>query len=297
MVRAHRSKAQATLLAIALVGTSVLTSCGLRPQVSESSAPQSGAAPAAQTAEAPAPTDVSQAIGAGSVPAPKPQLVRTANLGITVESIDSTIDRATAIARQQQGEVMNLQNQTPDPGEHHVATLQIRVPQSKLDAAIAALSELGAVQQQTLSAEDVSDQLVDHQARLRNLRKAEETVLKIMDRSGDVGDVLQVAQELNNIRQSIEQINAQLNSLQNQVAYSTINLQLESAIAPLPAQPSVQTQLADTWNDATRSIGEFTVALLQIGLWLMIYSPYLLLIFGTATLLYRRRRRARPAQE
>jgi len=153
------------------------------------------------------------------------------------------------------------------------------------------------VQQQSRSAEDVSTQLVDYQARLRNLRRSEETVLKILDRSGNVGDVLKVAQELNTIRQSIEQISAQLSSLQNQVAYSTIDLYLESTIAPLPAQPSTQAQLANTWNSATQSIGKFTVDLMQLGLWLLVYSPYLLLLIGAATLLHRRRRRVRSAQE
>lgn len=292
MVRTPRSKHSAKLLAMAIAGTSVLASCGSLQSV-ENAAPLSGAA--SRTAEAPA-ADAAQTTAA-SVPAPQPQLVRTANLEISVESIDPAIDQAQAIVRQHQGEVMNLQNQTPIPGDRHVASIQIRVPQNKLDSAIAALSALGTVQQQSLTAEDVSNQLVDYQARLRNLRRSEETVLKIMDRSGSVGDVLKVAQELNTIRQSIEQTNAQLSSLQNQVAYSTIDLYFRSAIAPLPARPSTQAQLTDTWNSATRSIGEFTVDLMQIGLWLLVYSPYLLLILGAAILFYRRRRRVRSTQD
>ena len=41
---------------------------------------------------------------------------------------------------------------------------------------------------------------------------------------------LKVAQELSNVRQSIEQINAQIKSLQNQIAYSTISLKLEQSV-------------------------------------------------------------------
>lgn len=292
MIRRFRSKNSVKRLAIAIVSASVLAGCGLRPQAAENAGSFSANAP---PAAAPT-TDIAQT--AASVPAPQPQLVRTANMGIRVESIESAIQQTQAIARQHQGEVMNLQDQTPAPGQHHSATLQLRVPQNQLDRAIAALAKLGAVQQQSLSATDVSDQLVDYEARLRNLRRSEETVLKIMDRSGSVADVLKVAQELNTIRQSIEQNNAQLNSLKNQVAYSTIDLDLETAIAPLPTEPSTQTQLANTWNSATRSIGDFTVGLMQICLWLIVYSPYLLLILGAATLLHRRRRRrVRSAQE
>lgn len=67
---------------------------------------------------------------------------------------------------------------------------------------------MGTVENQMITAEDVSDQLVDVQARLRNLRKSEEMVLKIMERSGSVGDVLKAANELSTIRESIERIDA-----------------------------------------------------------------------------------------
>ncbi|MBW4659711.1 MAG: DUF4349 domain-containing protein [Drouetiella hepatica Uher 2000/2452] len=296
MVGAHRSKAQATLLAMALLGASILTSCGSVPQSAENSALPASSAVTNQASEAPAPTGGVQGLTA-NISAPQPQLVRTANLNLSVDSVKQAIEQSMAIARQQQGEVMNLQNRTPTEGEHHTASIEIRVPQAKLDAAIVAFSKLGTVQQQTLQAEDVSDLLVDYQARLRNLRKAEATVLQIMDRSGNISDVLKVTQELNNIRQSIEQINAQLSRLQNQVSYSTIELRFESVIAPVPAQPAVQTQLVDSWNDATQSIGRFTVDLMQIGIWLMVYSPYWLVVGSAVTLLYRRRRRVREVCE
>jgi hypothetical protein len=296
MVDAHRSKAQATLLAITLLGASILTSCGSAQRSTESAALPASSAITNQASEAPAATDGVQGLTA-NVAAPQPQLMRTANLNLSVDSVEQAIEQSMAIARQQQGEVMNLQNQTPMAGEQHTASIEIRVPQAKLDEAIAALAKLGRVQQQTLQAEDVSDQLVDYQARLRNLRKAEVTVLQIMDRSGSISDVLKVTQELNNIRQSIEQINAQLSRLQNQVSYSTIELRFESAIAPVPAQPAVQTQLADSWNGATQSIGKLTVDLMQIGIWLMVYSPYWLVVGGAVTLLYRRRRRVREVRE
>ncbi|MBI4785288.1 MAG: DUF4349 domain-containing protein [Oscillatoriophycideae cyanobacterium NC_groundwater_1537_Pr4_S-0.65um_50_18] len=297
MVRAHRSKAHATLLAMALLGVSILASCGSAPQSTKQAAPQSGVAVMEQASDESVATNGGQMAANISAPAPRPQLVRTANLNLRVDSVEQAIEQATTIARQQQGEVMNLQNQTPAAGSQHIASVKIRVPQAQLDVTIAALSKLGTVQQQVLQAEDVSDQLVDYQARLRNLRKAEETVLQIMDRSGNIGDVLKVTQELNTIRQSIEQINAQLSRLQNQVSYSTIDLVFESAIAPVLAQPAVQTQLANSWNDATQSIGKLTVDLMQLGIWLMVYSPYLLLIGGAATLLYRRRRRGRVVGE
>ena len=295
-------KSRASLLAIALLSISTLAGCGQPPQITEAEAlmagstgsPASQAADVAQT-EAPArttPLPPGTLMAASPAAVPQPQLVRTAELSVTVESAETAIASATTIARQQQGEVMNLQDQTPPAGDRHIASMQLRVPQTKLDVTLTALAELGTVQQQTLKAEDVSEQLVDFEARLRNLRRAEETVLKIMERSGNVGDVLKVVQELNMIRQNIEQINAQLSSLQTRVSYSTIDLRLVTAIAPVSAPTPVQTQLTNTWNSATQSIAKVTVDLMQLGIWLMVYSPYLLLIGGAATLVYWRRQRS-----
>jgi hypothetical protein len=90
--------------------------------------------------------------------------------------------------------------------------------------------------------------------------------------------VLSVAKELSNVRESIEQINAQLKSLQNQVAYSTITLNLEATVSSSNQGRALGVQIQETWNKSTHSLGDFTVGLLRLGIWLMVYSPFLLAI-------------------
>jgi len=281
-------------LLAALWGGALLIGCASSPFP----ATDSTAGAPSETVEAPAAgenfaetTDVA-ATGVAEVPrlaqsaTPKeslPQLVKTADITVVVDAVDESLDQATAIAQQQQGEVLNLQNQTP-PNDYyrHTASLQMRVPQERLESTLETLGELGTVQRQAITAEDVSTQLVDFQARLRNLRKSEEMLLQIMERSGDIGEVLKVAQELSTIRNSIEQIDAQLSSLQNRVAYSTINLSLEGAIANTPPQRAIGIQLQETWESATHSMGKLTVDFVQLGIWLAVYSPYLLILAGGA---------------
>ena len=293
-----------TLLSLVLLGGTLLGSCASQP-TSTNEASMDAAAPSssnyASEMAAPAAGPMADQAGGGSsgeaVPRSLPQLVKRADLILVVESVEDSIAAVGAIAREQQGDILGLQDQNPaNIYIRHTAFMQLRVPQAQLDATLQALADMGTVQQQTLSTEDVSNQLVDFEARLRNLRQAEDLLLDIMKRSGDVADVLQVAQELSNIRNSIEQIDAQLNQLRNQVAYSTISLTLEEAIAVVPPQRSMQVQLQETWDGATRSLGKVTVDLLQLGIWLMVYSPYLLLLAGGAVVGYRYMApRVRPA--
>jgi len=216
-------------------------------------------------------------------PGTTPQLIKKAQLSVVVKSIDASTKSITEIVKKQQGDVLGFQNQKPpDSSIRQTATLEIRVPQAKLETTLDALAKLGSVQNRGLTAQDVTTQLVDNDARLRNLRKSEEVVLKIMERSGSVGDVLKAAQELSNIRESIERIDAELKSLRNQVAYSTISLTLEAAVsAQQDPEPSLGLQAQETWGKATHSVGELTLGLFGLGIWMLAYSPYFLLI-GTA---------------
>jgi len=221
---------------------------------------------------------------AAETPATRPQLIKKAELSVVVKSIDATTKSVTNIVEKQQGDILGFQNQKPpDSSVRQTASVEIRVPQERLETTLEALAKLGTVENRALTAEDVTEQLVDSEARLRNLRKSEEMVLKIMERSGSVGDVLKASQELSNIRESIERIDAQLKSLRNQVAYSTISLTLEAAVsAQQTPEPSLGLRVQETWGKATHSVGELTLGLFGLGIWLLAYSPYFLLIAAAA---------------
>ncbi len=223
-----------------------------------------------------------------------PQLIKKAELSLVVTSIDETMKSVTNIVQQQQGDLLGYQDSKyRDNANRYRASLQIRVPQDKLDNTLNALVKLGTVQNRSLVAEDVTDQLVDNDARLRNLRKAEDITLKMMERSGSVADILKVSQELSRIREQIERLDAQQKSLKNQVAYSTINLTLETAIpaSPIPNQP-VWLRIQETWGKATSSITELSLSLLEFSIWLFVFSPFLIIIAGSIYLYKRSKNQA-----
>lgn len=287
------ARIQLQSIVIASVLGSMLVGCSASMRQLQSSVDQADMSATEEAAIAPevnqnqAPGASDQVESTADVPRSRPQLIKQAELILRVESVEQSIEQATAIAQQQQGDVVQLRDQLPSRATTpQTASLTLRIPQINLDAALTALSDLGQVQQQTITTEDVSNQLVDYQARLRNLRKQEELLLDIMDRSGGVGDVLQVARELSGVRSTIEQIDAQLSDLQDRVAYSTITISLEGAIANNASDLELTQQLQNTWVHATQSVGDFTVDLMQLGIWLMVYSPYWLILAGGGILMH-----------
>jgi len=216
----------------------------------------------------------------------RPQLIKRASLVLKVESMEETLAQVRSLTVTQQGDILSLQDQ----GEsNRSVSIELRVPQYKLDIALDELSEIGTIRSRSISSEDVSSQLVDLDARLSNARRSEAALQEIMSRSGEISDVLEVSRELSNVRQNIEQMAAAQKNLQTQVRYSTINLRLESAVAASPTTVPFARQLSSTWSAATHSFSTFTTDLLQLGLWLLVYSPYILVVLCGAVLLNRAR--------
>jgi hypothetical protein len=282
----QRQQWQRVMVSGILCGGALLGSCSAAPEQS-ATAPEA-ARPAAspanvafqnQVLEGSAQSDRAQKAMASTpkVPQRKTQLIKKANLGLSVQNVEKAIQGVTRITASHQGDLLGLDDQIPkDDTTRRKATLSLRVPANQLEDALFALSKLGVTESRSIQVDDVSSQLVDFESRLRNLRKSEATVLKIMDRSGSVGDVLKVSQELGEIRNSIEQIDGQMQNLKQQVAYSTINLILEEAIAQTPQGRSLGNQLQESWAQSTHSMGVLTTRLIQLGVWILVFSPYLI---------------------
>ncbi|WP_199248173.1 DUF4349 domain-containing protein [[Phormidium] sp. ETS-05] len=223
------------------------------------------------------------------IPRAQPQLIKRAELSVKVDSIDDSIQAISEVIKQAQADLISFQDRKPPTASlSHSVSMEIRVPQERLEATVNALANLGTVLHRSLNAEDVSDQLVDNDARLRNLRRQEELVLRIMDRSGSVKDMMDAAQQLGQIREAIERLDAQVKYLQQQVTYSTISLELEAAPTE-EAQPEIplETQLKETWNGALDSVTDFSITLLKLSIYLLVYSPYLLVALAFIFISYK----------
>jgi hypothetical protein len=262
-------------LSLVLLGAIALTSCSAAPT---SRAPTAAASPQAEAAA----KDVTQPTA--------PQMIRRADLALDVKESGPIVKKIRTLITAAQGDLVSLEEQG-QAGDTRRASLTVRVPQEKLDRTLDDLSALGNVRRRSVSAEDVSTQIVDTDARLRNLKKSETAVLALLDRSGNVNDILKVSQELSRIREQIEQLTAQVTQLKTQVAYSTIAIELTEAVALAPTQRQFGDQLGSAWNSASHSVGGFTRGLVVLAVWLLAYSPYIGGIAGLVYLLRRRRRK------
>ena len=115
----------------------------------------------------------------------------------------------------------------------------MRVPVEKLPAVLEQIRGLGRVVHEQLSSEEVTAQVVDLEARLRNSRATEERLIRVLqERTGKVGDILQVEREIARTREEMERMEAQRKNLLARVELATVAVTLveefQAELAPAP---------------------------------------------------------------
>jgi Domain of unknown function (DUF4349) len=299
------------LLGLLAIGSITLTSCGSSgientPPPAKLLQPEAKADSniANKNANKPAPPSDTESVAMNlmakpTVPMPqKPQLIRTADISLRLESIDKMVVQVRRLVQSKQGDIYNFQDNRPqENGQRRQANLVLKVPSTAFDDTLTEIGKLGQIQGQTIKSDDVTQQLVDSTARLKNLRQQEELTRKIMERSGSVSDILAVSQSLSEIREQIEQLDATAKNLRQQVAYSTINLKVEESQSANPAGDGLGVQAEETWKNSTRAAGGLVTNIGLTLLWLVPFTPFLALGAGGFYYYTKRRRHPQPTIE
>jgi uncharacterized protein DUF4349 len=166
------------------------------------------------------------------------------------------------------------------------------VPADQLDAALAEFKKLGRVEQESQGGEEVTQQYVDLNARLKNARSTEQRLVDVLrERTGKVKDILAVEEEIARVRGEIEQMEAESRTLEHQIRYAALELKLsEEYKAELEvAPPSTGRRLENSIIEGYRAAVDSVIGLVMI---LSSYGPtlilWLLLLFWPARFAWRR---------
>lgn len=164
----------------------------------------------------------------GSLPSVGPSIVQTASLALTVprDEFDATIQQARSIAAGFGGFVVSSTASQGDEQRLVRGSLVVRVPEPVYARAMDQLSGLGTVQAREETGQDVSQELVDLEARIRHLEAVEARLLTFLDQAETVNAALSVQSELNRVQLELEQARGRLDYLDDQVAYATISLEV-----------------------------------------------------------------------
>ncbi len=207
-------------------------------------------------------------------------VIKTGQLYLVVKDVREAVQKVTAYANSHGGFVVS--SETNKTGVAPYASITIRIPVAVYDSGFSDVKALGEVQSESTSGQDVTDQYVDLDSRIKNLRATESQLLEIMKRAGKISDVLEVQTQLTSVRGQIEQIQGQMKYLKDSAAMSSLTIYLSTDPSALPV---VQDD-ADTWKpiaeikNAFRSLLELGKTLSYGLIWLVVFIPLWLLLVG-----------------
>lgn len=202
--------------------------------------PAAPAATSAQSADSLLPSfDEVQA----SVAAQNRIIVRTVGMGLIVDNVANTVDLIGDVSLELGGWTVSS-----DRNAIHRGSVSVRVPAQQLDDAVRRIRALGnRVDWESSTSQDVTDEYVDSNSRLRSLRATEEALLNLLNKAEDVEDALDVQRELTDLQAEIESLEGRIKFLEQTAAFSLINVTL--TLAPRPVA-------VDAGPDQTFSAGQ-----------------------------------------
>lgn len=163
-------------------------------------------------------------------------VVKSGALSLLVKDVRESVGAAQKLATDLGGFVVDSQTDVVDEKRGAVrATVTIRVPAEKFDEALLNLKN-GAVKvtSENTSGQDVTEEYTDLQSRLKNLEATEAQLLKIMERAGEIKDVLAVQQELMRVREPVEVTKGRIKFLEESAAMSKITAHFATEEEELP---------------------------------------------------------------
>ncbi len=168
------------------------------------------------------------------------KIIKNGFLTLKVESTDGATEEITKIITENDGEIFSSNFNEYVRGSRS-GTITVKVPAPNFQKTITELKTVATqVVNESTSGQDVTEQYVDLQAQLKNKKAEEQTFVSLLDRSGELNDVLSVSREIARVRGEIERLEGKVKYLESQTDMSTITVNLSEDIEVTP--------ISDDWR-------------------------------------------------
>ena len=211
-------------------------------------APYATAAPtavAAQPQAVPTSGELGALVSDSSLNQSARQLIVESWVGLEVDDIDAAVRHVETIAAQRGGWVESAE--IYGEAGYRSASVQLRVPADHLDNVLDTLRGLGRVTDEGVSSTDVTERLIDNEARLSAWHAQEARLVTLLENAPTVEDIIQIEQRIAQVRSDIEYVEATQRNLTNRVATSliTVNLRLPARFAADPPHGVLHLSVGD----------------------------------------------------
>jgi hypothetical protein len=222
------------------------------------------------------------------------RIIKTGDVSIEVTDLPATVDQISRLAEEAGGYVSGSRVYETGEGRRS-GSVEVRVPADKFTVTFRSLREIGKAVSYSEDASDVTEECIDLEARISNQKAEEKSLLALLQRKGELSDILEIQREIFRVRGEIERLEGRLRYLKDQVSLSTISVTVQELGAVGLAERGpwrLAYHLRTAWVALARMVESLVYAVVYAFIaGAVFWIPLVLLI-----LWIRRRRRTREAR-
>lgn len=226
--------------------------------------------------------------GATVVPDQPRKIIQNASLTLQTREFDAGVDRIPQLTEQFNGFVQSSYTEGKslyDQRGSRSASFTLRIPSERLGEFLNVIGDGFNVIGKQMYSNDITGQYYDSQARLNSLQIQEAQLLEMLEQAAELQYLLEVQRELANVRYEIESIQTQLNRMDSDVQYSTVDIRLEevveyTALDDQPATFGERASLAirDSWAGFVDFIQGAIIVLIMLLPFLVVLAVILIVV-------------------
>ena len=154
------------------------------------------------------------------------KLIKTIHMDVETEDYPTLISTVTSRVEELGGYMENYDSYNENEIGSRGCRMTLRIPAQKLDGFLVQLGEISNIRSRSESVEDVTLQYVDMESHKKMLREEQERLLELLEQAETMEDIIAIESRLTDVRYQLESMEAQLRTIDNQVNYSTVYLDI-----------------------------------------------------------------------
>lgn len=293
----HNKHWLAAALAAALFA-GLFTGCG-----GSSSATATGAAAVQETAGS-AMEDAANGTGTGAgvtdldsgalTPQDSRKIIYNATLWLETKQFDQASADLLEAASQAGAYVQSSESSGSAEQGNRSVYYTLRVPAENYSEFLNAAAQAANLIRRSESSQDVTAEYVDLEARLASLEQQRQRLDELAAQAESLEDLLAIESQRSEVQYQIESYTGQMNVLQDQISYSTVDVYLDEVTELTPQSPSFVSRVGSafrgSWNGFVSVVQELVIGLIYLLPFLVVAAVVIALV----VLLARRAAKKRP---
>ncbi len=187
------------------------------------------------------------------------KLIKTVSLTMQTRAFDALKQQLEESIASYGGYIENSSYDAPGGQSYRYYYLCVRIPSANLDAFVNKAGELGTITNKSENVRDVTLDYVDKAAYKESLQTEYERVMELLAQAKDLEQILALESKLSELRYEINSYESQLRTYDNQIDYSTVNINISEVEYEKEMSDSVGSRISSGFRGSLFAVRNFFV--------------------------------------